>query len=169
MELIVRRSGPHEAVLECDSGAFRAATGLGGIGIKRAEGDGITPVGVFPVRHVLYRADRISPPPTGLMLKAIALDDGWCDAPEDPAYNRPVKRPYHASSEALWRDDALYDLVVVLGYNDAPVVPGAGSAIFLHVARTDYGPTQGCIALARDDLLKAVSLLGPGATIAIRA
>ncbi len=169
MELVVTPHGPREAIVQRGAAPFRAAIGAGGIGLKRAEGDGITPVGVFPIRKILYRADRIARPATGLPLQAIAPDDGWCDAPDDPAYNCLVKLPYGASAEALWREDPLYDLIVVLGFNDAPVVPGAGSAIFLHVARTDYGPTQGCIALARDDLLKAVSLLGSGDTIAIRA
>ena len=73
----------------------------------------------------------------------LAQDDGWCDAPDDPAYNPPVRLPYPVSAERLWRDDRVYDLIVVLGYNDDPVVPGAGSAIFLHLARPDYAPTPG--------------------------
>jgi len=80
-----------------------------------------------------------------------------------------VKRPYRASVEALWREDHLYDLIVVIGFNDAPVVPGAGSAIFLHVARDDSGATQGCIALARHDLAEMVGRLAPGDRIAVRA
>ncbi len=102
-------------------------------------------------------------------LATIERDDGWCDAPLDAAYNRPVKLPYRASAEALWREDHLYDLVVILGFNDAPVVSAAGSAIFLHIARPDFGPTQGCIALAANDLLELVPLLGPNDTISIRA
>lgn len=169
MEVIVRANGPHEAVLDWGSGARRAAIGTAGIGDKHAEGDGITPLGNFPIRKALYRADRIAPPKTRVAAASIARDDGWCDAPLDPAYNRPVKLPYHASAEALWREDHLYDLVVVLGFNDSPVVPGAGSAIFLHVARPDYGTTQGCVAVALDDLLELVELLGPNDTISIRA
>ncbi len=167
MELIVRQDGATGAVLHCGQDHFRAAVGAGGIGVKRAEGDGITPVGVFPLRKVLFRADRITLPPTRLPVSALAPDDGWCDAPGDPAYNKPVKLPYRASAEALWRIDSLYNLLVVLGFNDAPVVPGAGSAIFLHIASADYRSTQGCIALARDDLLSVVSLLATGDTLAI--
>ena len=84
--------------------------------------------------------------------------DGWCDDPGHPAYNRPVRLPINASAEALWRDDALYDIIGVLGWNDDPVVPGRGSAIFLHVARPDYAPTEGCIALALDDLRRVLAL-----------
>ena len=169
MELIVRASSRHEALLECGLLAHRAAMSAAGIGIKRAEGDGITPAGVFPLRRVLYRADRMKRPQTGLPLSVIAGDDGWCDAPRDPAYNRPVKLPYRTSAETLWRVDHLYDLVVVLGFNDAPVVLGAGSAIFLHVARPDHGSTQGCVALVADDLLEVLKVLRPGDTISIRA
>ena len=166
MELSVSRAATG-VVLQCGRDLFHAAVGSGGIGVKRAEGDGITPVGTFPLRRLLFRADRIRLPTTRLPLSAIAPDDGWCDAPNDCAYNSQVKLPYRASAEALWRADALYDLIVVLGYNDDPVVSGAGSAIFLHVAGADYRPTQGCIALAADDLLAVVAKLAAGDTIAI--
>jgi len=169
MEVVVRANGPHEALLDWGTGARRAAIGAGGVGNKRSEGDGVTPLGDFPIRKVLYRGDRIAPPNTHVAASAIVRDDGWCDAPHDAAYNRPVKLPHRASAEALWREDHLYDLVVVLGFNDAPVLPGAGSAIFLHVARPDYGPTKGCVAIALDDLLELVGLLGPNDTISITA
>jgi L,D-peptidoglycan transpeptidase YkuD (ErfK/YbiS/YcfS/YnhG family) len=169
MELIVRSKGPREAVLDWGHTARRAAIGARGIGVKRMEGDGITPSGTFSLRRLLYRADRIAKPQTALPLDVIATDDGWCDAPRDPAYNRPVKLPYGASAEALWRADHLYDLMVVVGFNDMPVVSGAGSAIFLHVARRDFGTTQGCIAVAMSDLLEVAALLRPGDTISIRA
>ena len=108
-------------------------------------------------------------PTTRLPVAPIMQNDGWCDAPEDPNYNRPVKLPYPASAENMWREDGLYDVVVVLGHNDEPVVPGAGSAIFKHVAAPDLTPTAGCVALAREDLLSILRAL-PGATfIDIRA
>jgi L,D-peptidoglycan transpeptidase YkuD (ErfK/YbiS/YcfS/YnhG family) len=80
-----------------------------------------------------------------------------------------VKLPYPASAERLWRDDALYDIVVVLGHNDDPVVDGAGSAIFMHLRRDDHGPTEGCVGLARDDLLDLLANLQPGDEIEISA
>ena len=98
---------------------------------------------------------------------AIAPDDGWCDAPDDGAYNRPVKLPYPASAETMWRDDDLYDLVVVLGHNDDPPVAGWGSCIFAHQAKPDYAPTEGCVALAREDLLELLRLAKPGDAVAI--
>jgi L,D-peptidoglycan transpeptidase YkuD (ErfK/YbiS/YcfS/YnhG family) len=133
------------------------ALGRAGCRHDKYEGDGATPIGTWPLRSLLYRADRLTPPSTRLPLRAIAPDDGWCDAPSDPAYNRPVKHPYGSSAERLWRDDPLYDLIVVLGYNDAPVVPSRGSAIFIHIARDELAPTEGCIALARDDLIAVLS------------
>jgi L,D-peptidoglycan transpeptidase YkuD (ErfK/YbiS/YcfS/YnhG family) len=100
-------------------------------------------------------------------VRPIRPADGWCDAPADGNYNRRVKLPYSASHERLWRDDALYDLVVVLGYNDRPRSLGRGSAIFMHLARPGYVPTAGCIALSRADMLKLLARLKPGDSIAI--
>jgi len=147
----------------------RCALGPSGVIPPRdkREGDGATPLGPLPIRRVLYRPDRGPAPRTALPVAAIAADDGWCDAPDDAAYNQPVKLPYPASAERMWRDDGLYDLVVVLGYNDDPPEPGRGSAIFLHVAKPDYAPTQGCIALARPDLEAVLALLGPGSTLEV--
>ena len=132
---------------------LRCALGRGGVRRDKHEGDGATPAGAWPMRRLLYRADRMPLPSTGLPVLAIAPGDGWCDAPWDARYNQPVRLPYAVSAENLWREDAVYDLIVPLGYNDAPVVPGAGSAIFLHVARADFAPTEGCVALALVDLL----------------
>jgi L,D-peptidoglycan transpeptidase YkuD (ErfK/YbiS/YcfS/YnhG family) len=166
MDLIVT-SDSDGAWLDWGAGRKRAATGPAGIGRKGGEGDGITPRGIFPVREIFYRADRIAPPRTPLPVRAIAKDDGWCDAPDDPNYNRLVKLPYPASAENMWREDHLYDLLAVLGYNDDPVVPGKGSAIFLHLARSDYSATHGCVALAPDDLRAAIEQLRPGDQIVI--
>ena len=131
---------------------FRCALGKGGVRSDKREGDGATPTGAWPMRRLLYRADRVGTPATMLPAAPIAPLEGWCDDPADPAYNRPVPLPYPARHERLWREDGIYDLLIVLGHNDDPVVPGLGSAIFLHIARPDWGPTEGCVALARADL-----------------
>jgi L,D-peptidoglycan transpeptidase YkuD (ErfK/YbiS/YcfS/YnhG family) len=141
-------------------------TGVAPAAAKR-EGDGKSPLGVWPMRRVLYRPDRAQRPATALEVQPIVPDDGWCNAPCDPAYNRPVKRPYPASCEAMWRQDELYDLVVVLGHNDDPPVPGLGSAIFLHLARPGYAATEGCVALSRADMLELLTLARPGDALAI--
>ena len=147
----------------------RCAFGRSGViaaGDKR-EGDGKTPLGDWPLRRVLYRADHGGAPQTALETRAIMPDEGWCDAPADPSYNQPVRLPYPASAEKLWRDDRLYDLVVVLGHNDDPVEPGMGSAIFLHLASHDYRPTEGCVALRRPDLEALLRSAKPGDTLRI--
>jgi len=131
---------------------LRCALGRAGISNDKREGDGATPAGIWPIREVLFRADRVALA-TGLPHAPLKPDDGWCDDPADADYNRRVTLPHRARCESLWRDDGIYDAIAVLGYNEAPVVPGAGSAIFLHVARDDFSPTQGCVALAREDLV----------------
>lgn len=163
--------------LRVDHGGFaawgerqiRCALGRGGVSAQKHEGDGATPVGAFVMRRVLYRPDREPPPQTRLPSLAVKPSDGWCDAPRDPAYNRPVHLPYPASAEELWRADHVYDLIVVLGYNDDPVVPGQGSAIFLHLATPDYGPTAGCVALARADLLAVLGAADTGSRVIVAA
>jgi L,D-peptidoglycan transpeptidase YkuD (ErfK/YbiS/YcfS/YnhG family) len=139
----------------------QAALGRGGLVAQKQEGDGGTPIGLLRLRRVLYRADRVARPRCAVPVEPIAPQDGWCDDPADRAYNTMVRLPYDACHEELWRADGLYDLVGVLGWNDAPVVRGRGSAIFLHVAQPDFAPTEGCIALAPADL---VAVLAAGLT-----
>jgi len=143
----------------------RCAIGRSGYTTVKREGDGATPIGVWPVRHIYVRRDRLQPPQTELPVIDISPDDGWCDDPGDALYNRAVKLPYDGRHEELWREDGLYDLILVLGYNDDPVVAGKGSAIFMHVARPDYGPTEGCVALNQQDLCELFGVLHPGAAI----
>jgi L,D-peptidoglycan transpeptidase YkuD (ErfK/YbiS/YcfS/YnhG family) len=143
------------------------ALGRTGCITQKREGDGATPRGVWQVREAFYRNDRIARPTTSLRLRAIKPDDGWCDAICDPNYNRHVTHPYAASAEHLWRDDGLYDIIVVLGYNDGPRIKGLGSAIFLHCARPDFGPTQGCIAVARANLVRLLPWLTAKTSIII--
>ena len=135
--------------------ARRCALGRGGVisAERKREGDGATPCGLLAVRRLFYRADRGPIPRTRLPRVPIARDDGWCDDPGHAEYNRLVRLPFDASHEQMWRSDDLYDIVAELGWNDAPVAKWRGSAIFLHLAGADYRPTEGCVALARADLL----------------
>lgn len=135
----------------------KCALGRAGMTADKREGDGATPIGRFPLRRVLYRADRVRLPASALPSAAIEPGDGWCDDPASPDYNRQVRLPITASHEHLWRLDELYDIVVVLGHNDDPPIAGAGSAIFLHVAKPDFSPTEGCVAIARGDLLELLA------------
>ena len=155
-----------------DLGGRRVRCALGRSGVKPAaekrEGDLASPAGVWPIRRVLYRPDKGGPPQTGLPVEALSPDDGWCDDAHDPDYNRPIKLPHHGSFEKMWRDDGLYDLVVVLGHNDDPPKAPMGSCIFLHLAREGYLPTEGCVALARPDLEALLAQAQPGDGIEIR-
>lgn len=139
----------------------RAALGRGGVRIHKEEGDGATPAGLLTLRRVLFRADRLRPPRCAVPREPLAPEDGWCDDRHDGAYNRQIRLPHDARHEELWRHDPLYDVIGVLGWNDAPVVRGLGSAIFLHLCRPDFAPTDGCIALPQAELL---ALLADGLT-----
>jgi L,D-peptidoglycan transpeptidase YkuD (ErfK/YbiS/YcfS/YnhG family) len=136
---------------------------------EKREGDGATPLGDWPVRGVLLRPDRVDPVITRLPWRWLRPGDGWSDGVDDPQYNRPVALPHRYSAEQLWRDDGVYDVIVVLGHNDAPVVPGWGSAIFWHCTRPDRRPTEGCVAVDRDDLLALVGQMTPGEVLRIEA
>jgi L,D-peptidoglycan transpeptidase YkuD (ErfK/YbiS/YcfS/YnhG family) len=146
---------------------FPCALGRKGCRARKREGDGATPAGAWRLREAFYRPDRVRHPRTGLAVRAIHPDDGWCDASADRNYNRPVRHPYTASAERLWRTDGLYDVIVVLGYNDRPRVRGRGSTIFIHVAKPGYTPTEGCIALARAHLLRFLERIAPDAIIRV--
>ena len=147
--------------------ALDCALGRTGRRVLKREGDGATPTGTFRALRIYYRADRIARPRTALPVHRLRPDDGWCDAPADPNYNRHVRHPYPASAEAMWRADHLYDLVVVIDHNQRPRVRGAGSAVFLHLARADFAATAGCIALRRADMLRLVARLGRATRIRI--
>jgi len=159
--IVVRtlRASATTGMLDLGFTRIRCALGRAGCRQTKREGDGATPVGTWPLRQAVYRSDRLVRPKTGLVLRALAPSDGWCDASTDPNYNRAVAHPYPASAEHMWREDGLYDIVVVMGYNDAPRITGRGSAIFLHCARPGYPPTQGCIALSRRDLVRLMPML----------
>jgi len=146
-------------------GVRRAALGRSGIKALKREGEGATPLGRFPVRQVLYRADRVTRPRTVFPLRAIRADDGWCENPADRNYNRLVKLSPRSRADRLTRDDNLYNLILILGRNDRPRVRGRGSAIFVHLARPGYAPTAGCIALSHHDLLMLLAQLRRGSAI----
>jgi L,D-peptidoglycan transpeptidase YkuD (ErfK/YbiS/YcfS/YnhG family) len=154
-------------------GPRRVRCALGKAGVTPAklkrEGDCASPAGVWPIRRVLYRPDKGAPPATALPIAPIAPDDGWCDAPDDRDYNRPIKLPHPASFEKMWRDDNLYDIVVVLGHNDDPPRAHMGSCIFLHLAREGYAATEGCVAVSREDMEALLAMAQPGDAIEIQA
>ncbi|HWT96714.1 MAG TPA: L,D-transpeptidase family protein [Terriglobales bacterium] len=169
MDLIVEgRSGAIEGRAMLGERSYVCRLGRSGIARDKREGDGATPVGRFPLRQVFYRPDRGPAPQTSVPHRALTEADGWCDEPTSPDYNRGVTLPFAASHEEMWRTDSLYDLVVVIGHNDSPVVPHMGSAVFLHVASPDGDPTAGCVAFNKADLLEILSRLTPADHVSIR-
>jgi L,D-peptidoglycan transpeptidase YkuD (ErfK/YbiS/YcfS/YnhG family) len=147
---------------------YRCATGAGGFKETKIEGDKATPVGVFSLRYVFYRPDKIEDKPSQrLTCRKLNKNDGWCDDPKDPRYNNHIRLPYAARHEELWREDDVYDVIVVTSHNSMPVIPNNGSAVFIHVARDGYTPTEGCIALAKNDLLESLRNVVPSTQIII--
>jgi L,D-peptidoglycan transpeptidase YkuD (ErfK/YbiS/YcfS/YnhG family) len=146
------------------------AVGRGGAidASAKHEGDGATPLGTWPILGAMLRRDRVQHGCSNLPWRWLRPNDGWSDDPADPAYNRPIRHPHPWSAERLWREDGLYDVIVVIGHNAAPPVPGLGSAIFLH-CWNDARPTEGCVAIAKADLLWLLPLLAPGDTLEIVA
>ncbi len=148
---------------------WRCTVGEGGVREDKVEGDAATPAGEYPLRRIYFRNDRLVLPKVRLPARPISEHDGWCDDPRSPTYNRLVHVPNDWSAEKMWREDGLYDLVVVVGYNDDPPEGEWGSAIFLHVAREDYAPTRGCVAFSQADLLELVPLIGPQTRLRVLA
>ncbi len=147
---------------------YHCAVGKNGFLADKKEGDGCTPLGVFSLRELWYRADKIEKPQTNLPVKIIHENDGWCDDISSPDYNRHIKFPYNLSHEKLWRDDNVYDIIIPIGYNDSPVIIGKGSAIFIHIARENYEPTEGCVALKLPDLLEILPFFSDKTVIEIK-
>ena len=130
--------------------------GRAGFSNTKREGDGYTPTGSWQLLKVYYRSDRIRRPSTSLPCVAITADMGWSDDTTDPAYNQLVKTPYPFSHEQLFREDTLYDLLITINHNTNPIVPGKGSAIFIHQMHENETPTAGCLALRLHDLIHVV-------------
>lgn len=164
MNLIVNPTG--RAIWNNTS--YPCAFGSGGISFRKKEGDGATPAGMFELRRVFFRPDRIGAPSTRLPVTALRPTDGWCDHPEHTNYNQYVTLPFDGDHETLWRDDHVYDLIVVVGHNDQPVVRGKGSAVFIHVAAPNYRKTRGCIAFSKTHLLEILDQWSPESKLEIR-
>ncbi len=155
-------------MLRAGPAAIPVAIGRGGILANKREGDGGTPRGVYRLKRLWWRADRLKRPATALPCRPIRPGDAWSEDPGDRRYNRPVRRQPGEPGDRLTREDALYDLIVEIDHNDRPRVSGRGSAVFIHVAREGFLPTAGCVALRRPDLLRLLERVGPSTRICIR-
>ena len=136
---------------------------------NKREGDGKTPVGIFRFTEIFYREDKISKLDFKIKTNIIQKNYGWCDDPRHEMYNKLIKLPSIASAENLYRNDTIYDLLIVINYNMDPVVPFKGSAIFLHIAHDDLKSTEGCIALRRDDLLNVAENISENTVLIIES
>lgn len=159
-----RRAG----ILQAGGLVVPCRLGRSGPAMDKREGDGATPIGSFPLRRVYYRPDRLPRPVSGLPVDPVGRRMGWSENPADPSYNRPVALPHRFSHEFMWRDDHLYDVVIVVGHNDDPPVKGRGSAIFVHLMRPERTPTEGCVALRLEDLRRLLPRLGPDTRLVVR-
>lgn len=163
----LRPGNPRQGLLSIGGKVYPCALGRGGISAFKREGDGATPLARMRVLSGYWRADRHLRPTSALAFRPIHSDDGWCDAPGDANYNRPVRIPYPASHEHMLRNDRLYDHVIVLDWNTGPRKRSAGSAIFLHVAKPGLQPTEGCIAVAPATMRKILPLLSDRTVVQI--
>ncbi|HFQ15070.1 MAG TPA: hypothetical protein ENK41_01840 [Rhodobacteraceae bacterium] len=169
MDMMVRTCNRRRSRALLEAGSCRTVCALGRAGIRpeHREGDGATPAGRYPVRMAFYRPDRLPRPGGPLAKTPLRPDFGWCDDPRSPLYNRPVRLPFAGSAEHLWREDHLYDVIVVLGINDDPVLRGKGSALFFHIARPGHAPTEGCIAISMAAMRKILPRITPSSHMII--
>jgi len=148
--------------------AIPVVLGRTGIRANKREGDGATPRGRFRLRRLWWRADRSPKPPSLLPTARINRRLAWCEDPSDRRYNRPFGRSANEPGDRLWRDDALYDIIIEIDHNTRPRIARRGSAVFLHLARPDRSPTAGCVAFAAPDLRRLLARLGPNTRILIQ-
>ncbi len=173
MDLIVQTSDENatRGVLICGTQRFECALGRTGVTTDKHEGDGKTPIGTYALREVFYRADRLPRPETAIPVRELTPTTGWSEDPARDDYNTEITVPATGDAPAgvdrMTRDDHVYDITVIIGYNDDPPVKGRGSAIFMHVARPGYTPTAGCVALSESDLRSVLKHVTPESKIII--
>jgi L,D-peptidoglycan transpeptidase YkuD (ErfK/YbiS/YcfS/YnhG family) len=158
---------PRRGWLLAGSQTVPVALGRGGIIANKREGDGGTPKGIFRPRQVWWRADRHPRPRTFLPIRAIRPEDAWCEDPHSRHYNQPLRLSPGKDGDRLTRDDHLYDFIVEIDHNTSPRVAGLGSAVFLHLARDNFGPTAGCVSMTKPAMLRLLQQLGPQTKIVI--
>lgn len=169
--LLVRRAprDKSRAILQAGPLRLQAAIGRSGITAFKREGDGATPLASMRILGGFLRRDRIFTAKTTLPIKATRQDMLWCDAPGTASYNRPVKAPFTKSHEELMRQDAVYDVVLIMDWNISSRAQGRGSALFFHLIRPGYTPTAGCLAISRRDMLRLLPFLGRRTTVRVLA
>ena len=132
---------------------IKCTIGKNGITKNKHEGDLKTPKGIFKLKKIFYRRDRIKFFKSPLKKYCIKRNTGWCDDPNSKYYNREIKFPFNDSAEKFWRKDNIYDLIMTINFNSNPIIKNKGSAIFLHICKKNYAPTKGCIAINKKDMM----------------
>jgi len=169
-EILVRPApgNPHQAIVQAGPLTFRAALGRSGRTCLKREGDGATPIAAMRLMSGYYRRDRgVGALRTGLAMRPIRVDLLWCDATGTANYNRPVHAPFAKSHETMMRKDHLYDICLVMDWNISSRRQGCGSAIFFHLAKSGYQPTEGCVAIRKRDMLRLLPLVGPETVVRV--
>ena len=162
MHILIRNK-----LLNCGNYKVKCAVGKRGIKIKKKEGDLITPKGVFKIKRVLYRKDRIGRLNTKLNATPIKRNMGWCDDPNSRFYNKIISFPFNFNAEKLYKKESIYDIILVLNFNMNPIRKNKGSAIFIHVAKKELTPTKGCVAIRKNDLKKILSKIDKNCKVRI--
>lgn len=174
--VISNNNGEYFAIVSAKK--YKCSVGINGLTDDKREGDGKTPIGSFPLREIWVRDDKVEDNiittkliTSGLPIYRITAYDGWCDESLNLAYNKHVDLRYFDNSishEELLREDDLYDCVIVVGYNDDPVIPAKGSAIFIHIALDNYSGTAGCVAFSKEDLWEILLSINTNSQLIIR-
>ena len=149
-----------------DDFTFKCAIGKAHLSSKKKEGDKTTPKGLFSIGKLYYRADRVKEPSCKIESKIIKKNMGWCDDPNNKAYNKEIKTPSKCNHEKIFKKDNSYDYFLVINYNTKKIKPYKGSAIFLHLTK-NYKPTAGCIAVNKKDFLIILKLINKKTLIKI--
>jgi L,D-peptidoglycan transpeptidase YkuD (ErfK/YbiS/YcfS/YnhG family) len=152
--------------LVVDDFQFKCSIGKNGISKDKIEGDKCTPQGIFEVGTLYFRKDKNQKPKTDIKTKIIKKNMGWCDDPKSKLYNKEIIINKLVKYEKLFRNDNIYDYLLVIKYNTRKREPFRGSAIFVHLTK-NYKPTAGCIALKKKDFLIMIKLINKKVKIKI--
>ena len=146
---------------------LKCSIGKMGTTYSKKEGDLFTPKGLYKLGLLYYRKDRIKLTKCKIKKKVIKKNMGWCDDIRSKKYNREICFPFIYSAEKLYRNEKIYDIFINIKYNYRPTIKNKGSAIFLHLAKNNYKPTSGCVAIKKKDFLKILPLINKKTKISI--
>ena len=149
---------------------YKLKCSFGKLGLSRnkKEGDFTTPKGLFKLGLLYYRKDRVKLTKCLIKKKIIKKNMGWCDDSKSKKYNQEISFPFKYNAEKFYRKDNIYDILINIKYNHFPIVKNKGSAIFLHLSKKNYKPTNGCVGIKKKDFLKILPLINRKTKILIK-